>query len=64
MKKFTANFSTYKGYKTYDHVSNTNVTKYQTGVYVTGINLFNILLSDKQSLSHEMKVFRGSSVLS
>lgn len=64
MKEFTANLVTYKGFKTYDYMPNTNVTKYQNGVYVTGINLFNILLSDIPSPSHEMRVFSGSSVLS
>jgi len=49
MKKLTANLVTYMGYKIYDSVSNTNVTKYQNGVYVTVINSSIILLSDIQS---------------
>jgi hypothetical protein len=50
MKKFTANLVTYKTYKTYDSVSNTNVANYKNGVYVTGINLSNILLIYKAYL--------------
>jgi hypothetical protein len=37
---------------------NTNLTKYQKGVYYTGIKLFNNLPPTIKSLNHDIKVFK------
>jgi hypothetical protein len=37
---------------------NTNLTKYQKGVYYTGIKLFSYLLPTIKSLNHDIKVFK------
>jgi hypothetical protein len=40
------------------HVPNTNLSKYQKGVYYAGIKLFNNLPPSIRSLSHNMKTFK------
>jgi hypothetical protein len=40
------------------HMPNTNLTKYQKGVYYTGIKLFNNLPPTIKSLNHDTKVFK------
>jgi hypothetical protein len=40
----------------YDLMPNMNLTKYQKGVYYTGIKLFNNLPPTITSLNHDMKV--------
>jgi hypothetical protein len=43
------------------HMPNTNLTKYQKGVYYTGIKLFNNLPPTIKSLNHVIKVFKPAS---
>jgi hypothetical protein len=40
------------------HVPNTNLSKYQKGVYYSGIKLFNNLPPSIQSLSHDITKFK------
>jgi hypothetical protein len=40
------------------HIPNTNLTKYQKGVYYTGIKLFNNLPPTIKSLNHDIKVLK------
>jgi hypothetical protein len=40
------------------HVSNTNLSKYQKGVYYSGIKLFNNLPPTIKSLNHDIKKFK------
>jgi hypothetical protein len=40
------------------HMPNTNLTKYQNGVYYTGIKLFSNLPPTIKSLNHDIKVFK------
>jgi hypothetical protein len=39
---------------------NTNITKYQKGVYYTGIKLFNNVTYTIKSLNHDIKVFKSA----
>jgi hypothetical protein len=40
------------------HMRNTNLTKYQKGVYYIGIKLFNNVPPTIRSLNHDTKVFK------
>jgi hypothetical protein len=45
-------------YKYNLHMQNTNISKYQKGIYCTGIKLFNNLPPTIRSLNHDMKKFK------
>jgi hypothetical protein len=40
------------------HVPNSNLSKYQKGVYYSGIKIFNNLPPDVKNLSHNVKMFK------
>lgn len=40
------------------HMPNVNLTKYQKGVYYTGIKLFNHLPPKIKSINYDIKIFR------
>jgi hypothetical protein len=40
------------------HVQNSNLSKYQKGVYYSGIKIFNNLPPNVKNLSHNIKVFK------
>jgi hypothetical protein len=63
MEKFQTNSGIYSistRYRYNLHVPNSNLSKYQKGVYYSGIKLFNNLPSNVKNLSHNIKVFKRS----
>jgi hypothetical protein len=59
MEKFQTNSDIHSTRYRYNiHVPNSNLSKYQKGVYYSGIKIFNNLPPNVKNLSHNVKMFK------